>query len=35
MDALVLEDIVVAKDAAAREAGLEAREAYLAQFQLD
>ncbi len=35
MDALVLEDIVVAKDEAAREAGLEAREAYLAQFQLD
>ncbi len=35
MDALVLEDIVVAKDAAAREAGLGAREAYLAQFQLD
>ena len=35
MDALVLEDIVIAKDAATREAGLEAREAYLAQFQLD
>ena len=35
MDALVLEDIVIVKDAAAREAGLEAREAYLAQFQLD
>jgi carbamoyltransferase len=35
MDALVLEDLVVAKDAAAREAGLGAREAYLAQFQLD
>ena len=35
MDVLVLEDIVIAKDAAAREAGLEAREAYLAQFQLD
>jgi carbamoyltransferase len=35
MDALVLEDVVVVKDAAAREAGLEAREAYLAQFQLD
>ena len=27
MDALVLEDIVIVKDAAAREAGLEAREA--------
>ena len=35
MDALVLEDVVVVKDDAAREAGLEAREAYLAQFQLD
>jgi carbamoyltransferase len=35
MDALVLEDVVVAKDAAARQAGLGAREAYLAQFQLD
>ena len=35
MDALVLEDVVVAKDAATREAGLGAREAYLAQFQLD
>ncbi len=35
MDALVLEDIVVVKDAAAREAGLAARGAYLAQFQLD
>ena len=35
MDALVLEDVVIVKDAAAREAGLEAREAYLAQFQLD
>ena len=35
MDILVLEDTVIAKDAAAREAGLEAREAYLAQFQLD
>ena len=30
-----LEDVVIAKDAATREAGLEAREAYLAQFQLD
>ena len=35
MDALVLEDIVIVKDAASREAGLEARGAYLAQFQLD
>ena len=35
MDVLVLEDVVVVKDDAAREAGLEAREAYLAQFQLD
>jgi carbamoyltransferase len=35
MDVLVMEDVVIAKDAAAREAGLEAREAYLAQFQLD
>ena len=35
MDALVMEDFVVVKDDAAREAGQEAREAYLAQFQLD
>jgi len=35
MDALVLEDVVIAKDAVTRKAGLEAREAYLAQFQLD
>jgi carbamoyltransferase len=35
MDALALEDIVIAKDVASREAGLEHREAYLAQFQLD
>ena len=35
MDVLVLEDVVIVKDDAAREAGLEAREAYLAQFQLD
>ena len=35
MDALVLEDVVVIKDDAAREAGQEARGAYLAQFQLD
>ena len=31
----MLEDVVVAKDAATRKAGLGAREAYLAQFQLD
>ncbi len=35
MDVLVLEDVVVAKDEATREAGKEAREHYLAQFQLD
>ena len=35
MDALVLEDVLVSKDAAIREIGLEARETYLAQFQLD
>jgi carbamoyltransferase len=35
MDALVLEDVVLTKDEAARAAGREAREAYLAQFQLD
>jgi carbamoyltransferase len=35
MDALVMEDVVVVKDEAAREAGAEARDAYLAQFQLD
>jgi carbamoyltransferase len=35
MDALVLEDIVVVKTDAAREASPQAREAYLAQFQLD
>jgi carbamoyltransferase len=35
MDALVLEDVVVSKDASIREIGLEARETYLAQFQLD
>jgi carbamoyltransferase len=35
MDVLVMEDVVVVKDEAAREAGAEAREAYLAQFQLD
>ena len=35
MDALVMEDIVILKDAAAREAGAESRKQYLAQFQLD
>jgi carbamoyltransferase len=35
MDILVLEDVVIAKDEATREAGKEAREQYLAQFQLD
>ena len=35
MDALVLENILVVKEAAEREAGLESRVAYLAQFQLD
>jgi carbamoyltransferase len=35
MDALVLEDVVISKDGAIREIGLEARETYLAQFQLD
>jgi carbamoyltransferase len=35
MDALVLEDIVIVKDAAARAAGAAARQEYLAQFQLD
>jgi carbamoyltransferase len=35
MDALVLEDIVIVKDAATRKAGLAARESHLAQFQLD
>jgi carbamoyltransferase len=35
MDALVLEDVVIAKDTKARETGLSTREAYLAQFQLD
>jgi carbamoyltransferase len=35
MDALVLEDVVLSKDAALREIGLGARETYLAQFQLD
>ena len=35
MDILVLEDVVVTKDAAPRQAGAVAREQYLAQFQLD
>jgi carbamoyltransferase len=35
MDALVLEDFVLTKDETARHAGEEARERYLAQFQLD
>ena len=35
MDALILEDILILKDSTGREAGLEARDAYLAQFQLD
>jgi carbamoyltransferase len=35
MDILVLEDIVITKDAAARQAGEAVREQYLAQFQLD
>jgi hypothetical protein len=35
MDVLVMEDIVIAKDASTREASLETREAHLAQFQLD
>jgi carbamoyltransferase len=35
MDVLVLEDVVVTKDAGSREAGTKAREKYLAQYQLD
>ena len=35
MDVLVLEDFVIVKDAAARQAGEGVRERYLAQFQLD
>ena len=35
MDILVLEDVVVTKDAAARQAGAVARDHYPAQFQLD
>jgi carbamoyltransferase len=35
MDLLVLEDVVVSKDGADREAAMVGRDAYLAQFQLD
>lgn len=35
MDALVLEDVLIIKDVAVREAGLGTRDAYLARFQLD
>lgn len=35
MDVLVMENVVIVKDEATREAGSEARGAYLAQFQLD
>jgi len=35
MDVLVLEDVVVTKDVASRQAGVMARDQYLAQFQLD
>ena len=35
MDILVLEDVVVTKDAASRQVGAMARDQYLAQFQLD
>ncbi len=35
MDILVMEDVVVTKDAASRQAGARARDKYLAQFQLD
>ncbi|WP_165223245.1 carbamoyltransferase family protein [Aquisphaera insulae] len=35
MDVLVLEDVVLIKDEATRQAGAAAREEYLAQFQLD
>jgi carbamoyltransferase len=35
MDVLVLEDVVIIKDEAARQAGEAVREQYLAQFQLD
>jgi carbamoyltransferase len=35
MDALVLEDVVVVKDDASRQAGEAVRQEYLAQFQLD
>ena len=35
MDALILEDVVIVKEAVTGETGLREREAYLAQFQLD
>jgi carbamoyltransferase len=35
MDALILEDFLIVKDADARAAGVESRQHYLAQFQLD
>jgi carbamoyltransferase len=35
MDALVLEDILIVKDAVTHKTGVREREAYLAQFQLD
>jgi carbamoyltransferase len=35
MDALVLEDVVIIKEAVTGKKGLQDREAYLAQFQLD
>jgi carbamoyltransferase len=35
MDAMVLEDVIIHKDKAAREAGAAERREYLAQFQLD
>jgi carbamoyltransferase len=35
MDVLVMEDLLIVKDAAARARGARARQQYLAQFQLD
>jgi carbamoyltransferase len=35
MDVLVLENVLIVKDATEREVDLSTREAYLAQFQLD
>jgi carbamoyltransferase len=35
MDVLVMENVVIVKDEASIQAGLQARDAYLAQFQLD